>query len=205
MYEQKSYLENAGQALAGLKIGFALTGSHCTLEKAIAAMAKLHQLGAEITPIFSAAVRDDDSRFGSTGHWRAEAMRASGQTQIIDNIVSAEPIGPKALLDIVVIAPCSGNTLAKMATAVTDTAVLMAAKAHMRNLRPVVVAVSTNDGLAANAKNLGLLLNMKHIYFVPFGQDDAFGKPTSLVADMSLIPETIMAALAGRQIQPLLL
>lgn len=191
--------------LRGLKIGFALTGSHCTLAQGVAAMARLSGLGAEILPIISPAVQHDSSRFGSAAEWREKICRASAQDEIIDSIVAAEPIGPKGLLDVVVIAPCSGNTLAKLANGITDSAVLMAAKAHLRNQRPVVLAIATNDGLGFNAKNIGLLLHSKLIYFVPFGQDDAQGKPNSLIADMVQIPQTVVAALAGKQIQPLLI
>lgn len=191
--------------LQGLKIGFALTGSHCTLSQGVDAMTHLRSLGAEIMPIISPAVRLDDSRFGTANQWRSRILAASEQEEIVETIPAAEPIGPQGLLDVVIIAPCSGNTLAKLANGITDTPVLMAAKAHMRNQRPVVLAVATNDGLGANAKNIGLLLNTKLIYFVPFGQDDAFGKPNSLVADMEQIPAAILAALAGQQLQPLLL
>lgn len=205
MLATKTISPDEKSMMQGLKIGFALTGSHCTLEKALAAMECLRELGAEIMPIVSPAMIQYDTRFGSAESWRERLLKASGQEHLIESIPAAEPIGPQALLDVLLIAPCSGNTLAKLANGITDTAVLMAAKAHLRNLRPLVLAVSTNDGLGANAKNIGLLLNSKHLYFVPFGQDDASAKPNSLSADMAYIPQTIAAALRGQQLQPILL
>lgn len=205
MNQNKFMQDSDISAVNGLKIGFALTGSHCTLAKAVAAMERLRELGAAVTPIVSPAVLQEDTRFGCVDFWRRRLREASGQDTLIESIIAAEPIGPQALLDVMLIAPCTGNTLAKLAAGVTDTPVLMAAKAHLRNQRPLVLAVSSNDGLSANAKNIGLLLNSKYIYFVPFGQDDAIGKPNSLMADLNQTPQTILAALAGRQIQPLLL
>lgn len=196
---------NEVDALKGVRVGFALTGSHCTLAKAIIALRELRDLGAVITPIISQSVKNYDTKFGLAGDWRNAIMEASGSSVIIDSIVDAEPIGPKKLLDIVVIAPCSGNSLAKLANGITDTPVLMAAKSHLRNKRPVVVAISTNDGLAANAKNIGQLLNTKNIYFVPFGQDNPQVKANSLISDMGKITETVIKALNNEQIQPLLI
>lgn len=190
--------------LRGVKIGFALTGSHCTLELALAAMRQLKALGAEILPILSPSVLESNTRFGTAFAWREAVLEASGSERIITTIVEAEPIGPKKLLDLMLIAPCSGNTLAKLASGVVDTAPLMAAKAHLRNQRPLLLAPSTNDGLANAAKNIGVLLNSKQIYFVPFGQDDPFAKPNSLVADLGRLPQAASEALAGRQVQPLL-
>ncbi len=190
--------------LKGVRVGFALTGSHCTLSKAIKAMQELYLLGAEITPIISPSVKDYDTKFGLAGDWRDEIIEASGNSVIIDNIIDAEPIGPQQLLDIVIIAPCSGNSLAKLAGGIIDTAVLMAAKSHMRNRKPVVLAISTNDGLGANGKNIGHLLNCKNIFFVPFGQDNPHIKANSLIADMQQVPQTVAKALQGEQIQPLL-
>ena len=157
-----------------------------------------------VTPIFSGNVCTIDSRFGTAGeHWK-RATEICGK-EPLSSIEQVEPIGPKKLLDALVIAPCTGNTLAKLAHSIADTPVTMAAKSHLRNGRPVIVAVSTNDGLAGAAENIGRLLVRKYYYFVPFGQDDAQKKPTSLVADFSLIPQTLEAALEGRQIQPILL
>ena len=191
--------------IQGKKIGFALTASYCTLDAAIVQMAKLRELGAEIQPIISPTIVQQNSRFGLAATWRQRIVEAGGTTEIIDNIIQAEPIGPSALLDILLVAPCTGNTLAKMAAGITDTPILMAAKAQLRNRRPLVLAIATNDGLGGNAKNIGLLLNTKNIYFVPFGQDDAINKPNSLIADMQQIPTTIVAALAGKQLQPVLI
>ena len=191
--------------LQGKKIGFALTGSYCTLDIAVTMMAHLRELGAEIVPILSPAIEQHDSRFGEATVWQQKIIIASGNPKIFSSLNDAEPIGPQALLDLLLIAPCTGNTLAKMASSITDTAVLMAAKSQLRNQRPVLLAIATNDGLGGNAKNIGLLLNMKNIYFVPFSQDDAINKPNSLVADMQQIPTAITAALAGRQLQPLLI
>lgn len=189
----------------GLRIAFAMTASYCTFEKAVKAMAELHQAGAVILPILSYHARDYDSRFGTAASWRERIQEASGGADIIDTLALAEPLGPKRLADIMLIAPCTGNSLAKLAQGISDTPVLLAAKAHLRIQRPLVVAVSSNDALSGNAANLGKLLNQKLFYFVPFGQDDPIGKPNSLVADMRLIPAALGAALEGRQLQPLLL
>lgn len=189
--------------LKGLKIGFAITGSFCTFDKIIPEIEKLVDEGAEVYPIISESVNSFDTRF-----WKADEFKLKLKTitnkDIINDIVGAEPIGPKSLLDIIVVAPCTGNTLAKIANAVTDTPVTMACKAHLRNNKPVIIGISTNDGLGANAKNLGVLLNTKNIFFVPFGQDDPQKKCNSLVAKMELILPTILEALKGKQIQPIL-
>lgn len=190
--------------LVGRKVGFAVTGSHCTLTKVLPEIKKLMDEGAEVYPILSRSVKEMDTSFGKGDFWQSEFERLTGHSAIT-TIVEAEPLGPQKLLDVLVIAPCTGNTLAKLANGITDSPVLMAAKAVLRNQRPVVIAISTNDGLGANAKNLGLLLNTKNVYWVPFGQDDPFNKANSLVADMSLIVETVIAALDGKQLQPLLL
>lgn len=190
--------------MLNIRIGYALTGSFCTLDDALLAMERLVQAGAEVTPIVSFAVVHTDTRFGAAQDFLNRIEKIAGRPAIA-TIAAAEPIGPKKLLDVLVVAPCTGNTLAKLANAVTDTPVTMAAKAQLRNRRPVVLAVSTNDGLSANAKNLGALLNTRYIYFVPFGQDDPANKCTSLIADYSLIPATIERALASEQLQPLLL
>ncbi len=187
-----------------LRVGFALTGSFCTFEKALRAMEATAKVYPRLLPIFSETAGATDTRFGRSADFLQAATEICGHG-VIDSIRAAEPIGPKQLLDVLVIAPCTGNTLAKLAAGIADTAVTMAAKAHLRNGRPVVVAVSTNDGLAGAARNIGELLCRKHYYFVPFRQDDPVGKPTSLVADMEQIPATVTAALAGEQLQPLLL
>ncbi|TDA68904.1 MAG: dipicolinate synthase subunit B [Clostridia bacterium] len=189
--------------LAGKKVGFALTGSHCTFAQVWPQLQTILSLGAEVIPIVSPAAESTDTRFGPAAEWMRSLTEMAGR-QPIKSIVTAEPIGPKKLLDILVIAPCTGNTLAKLANGITDTAVLMAAKACIRNQRPVVLAIATNDGLGMNARNLGVLLNTRHIYFVPFGQDDPAGKVSSLVAHMELLPETVAGALEGRQVQPVL-
>jgi len=189
--------------LAGKRIGFALTGSHCTLAKVMPEIAGLVREGAAVYPILSDSVNCTDTKFGLAADWKKQLKEITGH-DCITTIVDAEPIGPQKLFDILVIAPCSGNTLAKLANAITDTPVLMAAKAHLRNGRPVVVAVSTNDGLGMNARNIGTLLATKNIFMVPFGQDNAQVKANSLVAHMELIKATVLEALQGRQIQPLL-
>ncbi|HHV64423.1 MAG TPA: dipicolinate synthase subunit B [Peptococcaceae bacterium] len=187
----------------GVKIGFALTGSHCTLSEALKALKQLVEEGADITPIISYSVDQTDTRFGTAQYWKDKIREITGK-EPLKTMSEVEPIGPKKSLDCVVIAPCTGNTLAKLANGITDTPVLMAAKAHLRNLKPVVIAVSTNDGLGINAKNIGTLLSLKNIYLVPFGQDDPLKKANSLVAHMEKIPETILMAFQGKQIQPVL-
>lgn len=189
--------------LKGKKIGFAMTGSFCTFKKVIEELKLLSETGAEIFPIMSLSSSTFDTRFGTADGFMSE-IRAITKKEIITTIPAAEPIGPKNYLDALIISPCTGNTLAKLACGITDTPVTMAAKATLRNKKPVVVAVSTNDGLGASAKNIGLLLNNKNIYFVPFGQDDCINKPASLVADMTKIAETVEEALLGRQLQPVL-
>ena len=186
-----------------LRVGFAFTGSFCTLARAMGA---LEQTAArwQVQPIASETVAATDTRFGNAHDFMREMQRICDRRPI-ESIKEAEPIGPKKLLDVLVIAPCTGNTLAKLAAGIADTSVTMAAKAHLRNGRPVVVAVSTNDGLAAAARNIGALLARKGVYFVPFQQDDPEHKPASLVAVMERIPETVEAALEGRQLQPVLL
>lgn len=190
--------------LKGKKIGFGITGSHCTLKRVFAVMEQLKkQYGAEITPIFSPAVQHTETRFGMPETWLSLAHE-NGK-EVFTTIADAEPIGPQNLLDVMVIAPCSGNTLAKLANGIVDTPVLMGAKAHLRNHKPLVLAISTNDGLGLNGKNIGTLLNCKNIYFVPFGQDDPIKKPYSVVAKMEILPNTIISALKSQQIQPILI
>ena len=187
-----------------LTVGFAFCGSFCTLSRWLDALEATAARYTNLIPIVSERVAATDTRFGNAHDFMREMERICGR-RVIATVEQAEPIGPKGLLDVLVICPCTGNTLAKLAHGVTDTSVTMAAKAHLRNGRPLVVAVATNDGLSAAAPNIGTLLARKNVYFVPFGQDDCRGKPTSLVADFSLVPQTIQAALEGKQLQPLLL
>lgn len=189
--------------LAGIRVGFALTGSHCTIPEVMPQLQKLVGEGAEVYPIVSQAVAETDTKYGSAQQTK-EVLRAITGKPVISTIVGAEPVGPGKMFDVLVVAPCTGNTLAKLANGITDSPVLMAAKAHLRNLRPVVLAISTNDGLGMNAKNIGLLLNTKNIYMVPFGQDNPQEKPNSLKAKMDLLIETVVFALQGKQYQPLL-
>lgn len=187
-----------------LRIGFALTGSFCTFGAVLPVIEILSAHGCEVTPILSANAGTLDTRFGKASDWRSHLHETTGRN-CINSIPEAEPIGPKNLFDVLVVAPCTGNTLAKLAHGITDTTVTMAVKSHLRGDKPVVLAVSTNDALSGSAANLGTLLNRKHYYFVPLRQDAPHTKPRSLVADMTLLPDTIGAALDGRQIQPLLL
>ena len=189
--------------LIDVKIGFAITGSFCTHSAALSAAEDLVRRGADVYPIVSAIVRDTATRFMEAGAMVKELERITSH-KVISTIPEAEPIGPGKLLDAVCVAPCTGNTLGKMANGITDTAVLMACKSHLRNQRPVVLAVSTNDGLGAGAKNIGMLFNYKNIFFVPFRQDDPINKPMSLVARFDLLPATLECALEGKQLQPVL-
>ena len=186
-----------------MNIGFAMCGSFCTYDQvfpAMQAVAEKHN----VIPIFSECSYTTDSRFGThTAH--IETAEALCGKSVLHTIAQVEPIGPKKLLDLLVIAPCTGNTLSKMAAGITDSAVTMAAKAHQRNGRPVVIAVASNDGLSGSAPAIGQLLMRKNLFFVPFGQDDPHNKPTSLIADFTLIPQTVEAAFEGHQLQPLLL
>lgn len=185
-------------------LGFALTGSYCTFSKIIPQIERLVQEGYEIIPILSDNVVKTNSRFGKADEIIKTIEEITGNSAI-NSISAAEPIGPKKLLDLLVIAPCTGNTVAKLAHGIADSTVTLAAKSHLRNNRPIVVAVSTNDGLSGNAKNIGTLLSRKHFFLVPFGQDDSVEKPNSLVADFSQIPNTIISAFSDVQIQPILL
>jgi dipicolinate synthase subunit B len=185
-----------------MNIGFALCGSYCTFAKVFPVLEMLAR-EHRVIPIFSDNVQKTSSRFGEPADFYAKAFQITG-IEPICTIADAEPIGPKKLLDVLLIAPCTGNTLAKLAHSIADTPVTMAAKSHLRNGRPVVVAASTNDGLAGAAENIGRLLAQKNYYFVPFGQDDPKNKPTSLVAHFNKIPETVEMALRGVQIQPIL-
>ena len=186
------------------RVGFALCGSFCTHAAVLSVLEKMTEQYETIVPIVSDYAAFTDTRFGTSEDFLEQLEDLTGN-EILYDIKSVEPIGPQKLLDVLVIAPATGNTIAKLAAGISDTAVTMAAKAHLRNGRPVVVAVASNDGLSAGAKNIGELLNRKNYYFVPFGQDNARQKPSSLIADFNRIPETVEAALKGEQIQPILL
>ncbi len=182
-------------------IGFAMCGSYCTFGKALEQLEFLVEQGYDIVPIMSENAYGIDTRFGKSADIAEKVEKLTGK-KIIHTIREAEPIGPKKMCDIIVIAPCTGNTLAKMTGGITDTSVTMAAKSHLRILRPVLIALATNDALGATAKNIGFMLNRKNIYFVPLGQDDFEKKPNSLVADFSLLPKAIELALEHKQLQP---
>ena len=186
------------------RVGFALCGSFCTHAKVLRELEGICGEYEVVVPVVSEICQVTDTRFGTAKSFMTRVEELTGR-RAIRSVVEAEPIGPKKLLDVLVIAPCTGNTLGKLAAGITDTAVTMAAKAHLRNDCPVVVAVASNDGLGGAARNLGELLVRKNYFFVPFGQDDPENKPCSLVADFSRIGETVEAALEGRQVQPLLL
>lgn len=189
--------------LKGRKIGVALTGSFCTYQKVFEQIKKLQEAQAEIVTIFSDASQKINSRFGEAEDFMKEAERITGKKPLL-TIDQAEPIGPKSLLDLLIILPCTGNTIAKLANGITDTPVLMAAKAHLRNNKPLLISISTNDALGMNMKNIGLLLNAKNIYFVPFGQDNPEKKPNSMIAKTDLVIPAAGAALEGRQYQPVI-
>lgn len=189
--------------LEGVKVGIGITGSFCTFDTVLNEIKRLVDEGADVYPIMSYNASSLDTKFGLAEDWIEKIEEVTGN-RIISTIQDAEPIGPTSYLDILVIAPCTGNTLAKIANGITDTPVCMAYKAHLRNGKPVVIAISTNDGLGANGKNLGLLLDKKNVYFVPFSQDDPIKKPTSIIAHYDMIVPTIIEALKGKQIQPIL-
>lgn len=197
-------MQDIKSRLRGVKVGVILTGSHCTMDAVIPQIRSLKDEGAEILPVFSFTVDETDNRFYQVSNLKAEINEICDKP-IINTIVGAEPIGPQKLLDVVVVAPATGNTIAKLATGIVDTPALMAIKAHLRNQRPVVIAISTNDALGINAKNIGILINMKNIYFVPFQQDDPVNKANSLVACMDKLLDTVVCALQGKQMQPVLL
>lgn len=189
--------------LEGIKVGIGITGSFCTFDIIVEEIKRLVEEGADVYPIMSFNSYNFDTRFGLAKDWREKIEHITNKT-IISTIQEAEPIGPKGLFDIMVVAPCTGNTLAKLANGITDTPVIMAWKAHLRNNKPAILAISTNDGLGTNAKNIGYLLDKKNVFFVPFGQDDPFKKQNSLIAHYELIIPTIIEALKGKQLQPLL-
>lgn len=186
-----------------MTIGFAMCGSFCTFDRVLAALEQLHESYPDIIPIMSTASYETDSRFGASEDFRHRLEAISGH-EILHTIEQVEPIGPKKLLDALVIAPATGNTLAKLAAGIADGPVTLACKAHLRNERPVILAISTNDALSGNAASIGALLNRKNYYFVPFGQDNAQKKPRSMVARFELLGQTVDAALHAEQIQPML-
>ncbi|MBS3872684.1 MAG: dipicolinate synthase subunit B [Firmicutes bacterium] len=186
------------------RIGFALTASYCTFSSVLPEIRELTARGAQVIPIMSENAATSDTKFGQAAMWKEKILEVSRAHAIIETIVQAEPIGPGKLLDLLVVAPCTGNSLGKIANAITDSVVTMAVKAHLRNMRPVLIAVSTNDGLGLNAVNIGKLLNSKNVFFVPFSQDNPEFKQNSLVAHMNLIPDAVEHALRGLQLSPVL-
>ncbi|MEE0839009.1 MAG: dipicolinate synthase subunit B [Acutalibacteraceae bacterium] len=187
-----------------LTAGYAMCGSFCTISDSMTALRNLAETGMNIIPIMSPILYNTDTRFTEHISLQNRVKEITGN-DILHTIEQAEPIGPKKLLDVLIVAPCTGNTLGKLANGITDTSVTMAVKAHLRNNKPVILAIATNDALSASAKNIGVLLNTKNIYFVPYRQDDAINKPTSMIADFTKIYDTITNALQGKQLQPLLL
>ncbi len=186
------------------KIGFAITGSFCNFKETKGVLEEIKKEGVkEIIPIVSYSTKDFDTRFYKAKEY-IKMVEDTTNNKVIDTIVKAEPIGPKNMVDLIVVCPCTGNTLAKLANGVTDTPVLMAIKSHIRNNKPVVIGVSTNDGLGVTLKNIGIVLNTKNMFFVPFRQDDCNSKPKSLVLDYNYIINTIKLAFQGKQIQPIL-
>lgn len=189
--------------LDGIRVGFAMTGSFCTFREAFLQAERLAAMGAQLVPVMSDAAAGTSTRFGTAASQVQRLEEIAGRP-VIRTIEDAEPIGPKAMTDIMAVVPCTSNTAAKLAMSITDTPVTMAVKSHLRRGAPVVLALASNDALAGSFKQLGMLSNMKHYYFVPLRQDDPEKKPTSLVADFSRVPDTVLAALHGRQLQPLL-
>lgn len=187
-----------------MNIGFAFCGSFCTFSEVLKELRHLKEEGHNIIPIMSYNAYSTDTRFGKADYFRNE-IESICQNPIISSIAAAEPIGPKKLLDILIIEPCTGNTLAKLATGIADTPVTLAAKSHLRNGRPLLIAVSTNDALSGAAKNIGHLLNYKNVYFIPYKQDDSLNKPTSVIADFSLTSEAMHKAMNNIQLQPIIL
>ena len=188
--------------LTNKEIGFAMTGSYCTFDQVIPQIRKLKDMGAQLHPIVSENVSKTDTRFMKVEDLYDKLQCISGR-EVIDTIVKAEPIGPNSLFDLLIVAPCTGNTASKIALGITDTPVVMAVKSHLRNQKPVLIAVATNDALAASAKNIGALMNTQNIFFVPMSQDNYINKTTSMVAEMDMIPKAASLALEGKQIQPI--
>lgn len=185
-------------------IGFAICGSFCTIEKSLSVLKELSELDVNIIPIMSQIVYTTDTRF-TKAESLIKTVEEITQNTVIKTVEQAEPIGPKGLLDLLIICPCTGNTISKIANGITDTSVTMAAKAHLRNNRPVLISLATNDALSGSAQSIGRLLSMKNVYFTPFGQDDAFKKPTSMICDFGSVIKAGKLALEGKQIQPILL
>lgn len=188
--------------MEAVKVGFALCGSFCTFDPALVQMRNLAEQGYDIYPIMSDYAYATDTRFGKAEDFRRQIKEISGKEEIIHTIVQAEPIGPRNYLDIIVLAPCTGNTLGKLAGGVTDSSVTMAVKAHLRNQKPVLIGVSTNDALGGSAKNIGMLMNAKNIYFIPMKQDNPTGKPSSVVFDFDMLAPALYSALNKVQLQP---
>lgn len=189
---------------SGKRIGFAVTGSYCTLQDVIPVLEELADFDVEIYPVVSEMIKKKDTKFGSAEKWLEKIKKITGN-KIIDSIILAEPIGPEKLLDLLIIAPCTGNTMAKIANGVIDETVVMAAKAQLRNQRPVLISIATNDGLGLNAKNLSVLLNTPNIFFVPFGQDCPEQKPNSLISRNDLLLKAAEKAISFEQLQPVLI
>lgn len=191
-------------SLTGKRIGFGLTGSHCTYDAVFPEIERLVNAGAEVVPVVTATVKNTTTRFGKGVDWVKRIEELTGN-KVIDSIVAAEPLGPKTPVDCMVIAPITGVSMSKFANALSDSPVLMAAKATLRNQKPVVLGISTNDALGLNGVNIMKLMSTKNIYFIPYGQDDPLKKPNSMVARMSMLLETVEEALAGKQIQPVII
>src|SRR6476620_12784374 len=190
-------------SLNGKRIGFGLTGSHCTYDAVFPEIEKLVNAGAEVVPVVTATVKNTTTRFGKGEDWVTRIEELTGH-KVIDSIVAAEPFGPKIPVDCMVIAPITGASMSKFANALSDSPVLMAAKATLRNQKPVVLGISTNDALGLNGVNIMRLMSTKNIYFIPYGQDDPFKKPNSMVARMTMLSQSIEAALDGKQLQPVI-
>lgn len=191
------------EKLKGLRIGYGLTGSYCTFEKSMKQAQRFRELGAELIPIMSENAAKTDTRFGTAAENIARLEEICGR-QVITTVAQAEPIGPEDMTDIMVIAPCTSNTAAKLTGSITDTAVTMAVKSHLRSGKPVVLAIASNDSLMGSARNIGELFNRRNYYFVPMRQDDIIKKPSSLVAEFDMLPDTVEAALNGIQLRPII-
>lgn len=190
--------------MSNIRIGYCLTGSYCTFQKSLEVLSELLDAGFEVFPMMSENAYHTDTRFGTAKDFVETIEKMTGKP-VLAQINQVEPIGPKKYIDVMVISPCTGNTLSKLANGITDTAATMAAKASLRNAIPVVIALATNDGLGQSAKSLGMLMPVKNVYFVPLRQDDPVKKPTSLVCDFSKVKETVLAALEGKQTEPMII
>lgn len=196
-------MESLSQKLKGVKIGYVMTGSFCTFEKSFRQAERLVEIGAELIPVMSENASEISTRFGTAQDNITRLEEICGK-KVIRSIASAEPIGPKKLTDILVVAPCTSNTVAKLASSITDSVATMAVKSHLRSGKPVVLAIASNDSLLGSAKNIGILFNTKNYYFVPMLQDDCINKPASLVAEFSMIPQAVASALEGIQLRPII-